>query len=269
MQQEPVLELSPLAVQTAADALRAAYPRTPIPPISGRLIPNTAAAGYAVQDFNTRVWEREGRRRVGAKIGLTSAAVQAQIGVDEPDFGILFEDMAVASGALVPFSRLHQPRAEGEIAFCLAADLPDPEVDLETVVAAVAWVAPAIEIVASRIEGWRCRIADTVADNASAGLYVVGEGRRSLADFDVRAAAMVLTEDGVPVSEGSGGACLGSPLNAVRWLAATMARLGRPLRAGDVLLSGALGPLVWLRPGSSYELCIPGLGDAQVQFSEA
>jgi 2-keto-4-pentenoate hydratase len=254
------------AVEAAALALRAAYDGSPIEPISDRLLPNTAEAGYAVQDVNTRWWLAQGRRAVGAKIGLTSAAVQQQIGVDEPDFGILFEDMAVADGDEVPFASLHQPRAEGEIVFHLGEDLAGAELNSARVRQAIDWAAPAIEVVASRIDGWRCRIADTVADNASAGLFVVGAPRRPLSEFEPATAGMTLFADDQEVSSGTGLACMGDPLNAVLWLARRFQDVGRPLRAGDLVLSGALGPLVWLAPGVRYRLSIQGLGEASVRF---
>ena len=134
-------------------------------------------------------------------------------------------------------------------------------------VAATEWIAPAIEVVASRIEGWRCAIADTVADNASAGMFVVGRRRTPLEGIDLTSLGMTLKADGVVVSEGLGAASMGDPVDAVVWLARTLAEVGRPLGPGDVILSGALGPLVWVEPATSYAVEIEGLGMVSVRFT--
>ena len=255
------------AVEQAARELRDAYMQGSVAPIAPRLIPNTVAAGYAVQEVNTRHWVRQGRRIVGAKIGLTSAAVRAQIGVEEPDFGILFADMQVEDGATISTDRLSQPRIEAEIAFGIGSELSGSGLTRDTVAAATAWIAPAIEIVASRIEGWRCAIADTVADNASAGLFVVGAERIDLDPSRLPSLAMSLTADGQPVSTGVGAASMGNPLDAVLWLANMLADLGRPLQEGDIVLSGALGPLIEAAPEIDYVVEIETLGRAAVRFS--
>ena len=203
---------------------------------------------------------------VGRKIGLTSPAVQRQLGVDQPDFGVLFADMEVAEADTVAMDRLLQPKIEAEIAFVLGADLADGPLDSDQVRAAVAAAAPALEIVDSRIVGWDITFADTVADNASSGLYVLGEPRRPLADFEPVTAEMVMTVDGETVSTGNGAACLGDPLEALRWLAVTARDLGEPLRAGQVVLSGALGPMVPVQPGTTVTAQISGLGAVTARF---
>lgn len=255
-----------LAAQAALE-LREAYASGPIEPIAPRLVPNTVEAGYAVQDVNTRFWIDAGRRVVGAKIGLTSAAVRKQIGVEQPDFGILFADMEIPDDGEHPVAGLSQPRAEAEIAFKIGASLEGDSITRADVVAATEWIAPAIEVVASRIEGWRCAIADTVADNASAGMFVVGRRRTPLEGIDLASLGMTLKADGVVVSEGLGAASMGDPVEAVVWLARTLADFGRPLGPGDIVLSGALGPLVWVEPGTSYAVEIEGLGTASVRFT--
>lgn len=254
------------AIETAALELREAYKRGPIAPIVPRLVPAGAESGYVVQDVNTRFWQEQGRRIVGAKIGLTSAAVRAQIGVDEPDFGVLFEDMRVEDGGLVDQATLMQPRLEAEIAFRMGSELPDAEISRGDIIAATASVSAAIEIVASRIEGWRCSIADTVADNASAGLFVLGNEAHELAPDVLPSLTMSLSCDGKVVSQGVGAASMGDPVEAVLWLARTLARWGRPLQAGDIVLSGALGPLVDAVPGGVYRTDIEHLGSASVRF---
>ncbi|MBM7490410.1 2-keto-4-pentenoate hydratase [Micromonospora luteifusca] len=240
----------------------------PCPPLRGRLLPEgDVESAYRVQQLQARAWQGRGERRVGAKIGLTSRAVQETFGVFQPDFGMLTDAMAVGDGVEVAIDRLLQPRVEAEIAFVLDKDLPDPQITLVDLIRAVDYVLPAIEIVDSRIAAWDISIVDTVADNASSGLFVLGTTPRRLADIDLRLCGMVLEHAGEPVSVGAGAACLGNPLHAVQWLAGTLARAGDPLRAGDVVLSGALGPMVPVTPGAAYEARISGLGSVRTCFS--
>jgi 2-keto-4-pentenoate hydratase len=240
----------------------------PIPPLRERALPlGDVAAAYAVQREMTTHWLTQGRRLVGAKIGLTNKAVQSVFKVFQPDFGVLFADMAVPDGDIVDIGRLIQPRVEAEIAFVMKEDLPHKEVTSVDVIRATDHILPAIEIVDSRITGWDISIVDTVADNASSGLYALGTTPTPLSTVDLRLCGMVLEHQGEPVSVGAGAACLGNPLNAVVWLASTMARMGSPLRAGDVVLSGALGPMVAVTPGARYEARISGLGSVRVGFS--
>ena len=221
--------------------------RTPCDPIRDLLPDGTIDDGYEVQQ---RVLDssRAGVRRVGRKIGLTSPAVQLQMGVATPDFGVLFADMAVGDGAPVPNDRLLQPRVEAEVAFVLNRDLSDRPVITSDVLLATEFVVAAIEIVDSRINDWDISIVDTVGDNASSGLFVLGASPRALTDLgDLRGCDMTLTCDDEVVSSGTGAACLGHPVNAVVWLANAVAERGDPLRAGEVILSGSLGPLVTVR----------------------
>ncbi|WP_405430049.1 2-keto-4-pentenoate hydratase [Micromonospora sp. NBC_00617] len=241
----------------------------PCPPLRGRLLAEgDVESAYRVQQLQARAWQGRGERRVGAKIGLTSRAVQETFGVFQPDFGMLTDAMAVGDGVEVAIDRLLQPRVEAEIAFVLAKDLPNPQVTTVDLIRAVDHVLPAIEIVDSRIVGWDISIVDTVADNASSGLFVLGTTPRRLADIDLRLCGMVLEHAGEPVSVGAGAACLGNPLHALQWLADTLARAGDPLRAGDVVLSGALGPMVPVTPGAAYEARISGLGSVRTCFSD-
>ena len=264
----------PEAAEAVADLLaQAAATGVPCGPVR-HLLPDVDAA-YAAQDVGTRRAVAAGRRVVGAKIGLTSLAVQRQLGVGEPDFGVLFADMAAGEGLPIPMARLMQPRIEAEVALVLGRDLPHERPTVADVLLAVAYAVPALEIVGSRIAGWDIRIADTVADNASSGLYVLGGPARLLAGLDLgRAAAMRMRRiDGAGgdevVSEGSGAACLGHPLNAAAWLAGEMARRARPLKAGDVVLTGALGSMVPVRPGDRFEAEIDGLGLVSAVFGDA
>ncbi|GHJ45492.1 2-keto-4-pentenoate hydratase [Catellatospora sp. TT07R-123] len=244
--------------------------RTPCPPLRERLLPvGDVASAYAVQRAMTQDAVAHGRRIVGAKIGLTNPVVQKQLGVGQPDFGVLFADMAVWDGAEVDVTRLLQPRVEAEVAFVLGRDLPYEQVTVADVIRATDHLLPAIEIVDSRIAGWDISIVDTVADNASSGLFVLGNQPVALSSVDLRLCGAVLEHQGEPVSVGSGAACLGNPVHAVAWLAATMAQAGTPLHAGDVILSGALGPMVPVQPGASYEARITGLGTVRTAFTNA
>lgn len=249
----------------AARALRDAASGTFIAPLRETYPHMTGADAYAIQAINTQHQLAAGRRIVGRKIGLTSLAVQKQLGVDQPDFGALFDDMGYGDGEPIPAGRLQQPKIEAEIAFVLGRDLAGNPGHSE-VLAALDYAVPALEIVGSRIAGWNIRFVDTVADNASSGLYVLGGTPRSVRNLDLRLAGMAMFRRGEPVSTGAGAACLGHPLNAVVWLARTMGRLGSPLRAGDLVLSGALGPMVPVAPGDVFESHIHGLGSVRAVF---
>ncbi|MFC7548839.1 2-keto-4-pentenoate hydratase [Plantactinospora sp. GCM10030261] len=240
----------------------------PCPPLRDRLLPaGDIESAYQVQQRQVRRWLAGGQRRVGAKVGLTSRAVQESFGVFQPDFGVLTDAMAVPDGDEIDLARLLQPRVEAEVAFVLGTDLTDERVTTVDVVRAVDHLLPAIEVVDSRVAGWDISIVDTVADNASSGLFVLGTAPRRLADVDLRLCGMVLEHAGEPVSVGAGAACLGNPLHALAWLAGTLARAGDPLRAGEVVLSGALGPMVPVTPGAAYEARISGLGSVRTCFS--
>lgn len=259
----------PDAVAKAADALaEAARTGVPCPPVRGLIDAADTAAAYAVQRLNTERLLGGGRRVVGRKIGLTSLAVQRQLGVDRPDFGALLSDMAVPDGGTVPAGRLLQPKVEAEVALVLGAGLPHEQSTVADVLRAVDFALPALEIVDSRIADWDITYADTVADNASSGLFVLGGTPVPLTGVDLRAVRMVLTRDGEQVSAGSGTDCLGGPLNAAVWLASVLAAAGDPLRAGDVVLTGALGPMVPAAPGDMFETRITGLGSARVTFGK-
>jgi 2-keto-4-pentenoate hydratase len=221
---------------------------------------------YAIQDANTKRWIGEGRRLTGRKIGLTSKAVQEQLGVGEPDFGMLFADMAFASGEEIPWHRLHQPRCEAEVALVLERDLPTDRVTLPDLIRATAYALPAIEVVGSRIAKWNIRFFDTVADNASSGVYVLGNIPVKLEALDLELTGMVMEQRGKAVSLGCGAACLGHPYVAAVWLARKMAEVGRPLVAGDTILTGALGPMIAAEAGDVFEARIGGLGGVRAVF---
>ncbi|PKP64592.1 MAG: 2-keto-4-pentenoate hydratase [Alphaproteobacteria bacterium HGW-Alphaproteobacteria-7] len=252
-----------------ARRLRDAYSRGTVPPLRDGLGPADADGAYAVQTINTRFWEAQGRRIVGRKAGLTAKAVQAQLGVDQPDFGVLFDDMAVADGGTLDPARAIQPKVEAEIAFVLGKDLPDPQTTPEMVADAVATVHAAIEIVDSRIADWKITFADTVADNGSSAFFVLSKEGKSLPALDIFTCGMVMEINGVIVSLGAGAAALGHPLNAAAWLAQTLARRGESLKAGDILLAGALGPMVALNSGDHVRAIVGGLGEASFTYTKA
>jgi 2-keto-4-pentenoate hydratase len=253
--------------QAAALALRnARAERRPIAPLASSHGIATLADAYAVQQLNTEEALRQGRRLVGRKIGLTSLAVQRQLGVDQPDFGMLFADMEVPDGGEIDCSRLIQPKAEGEIAFVLGRALLREDTTLAELISAVDYVLPALEIVDSAIADWKISLADTVADNASSALYVLGKQPTRLSSLDLRLEGMLLEKNRTQASIGVGAACLGNPLDACLWLARTMAEAGRPLQAGDVLLSGALGPMTPVAAGDHLHLRLTRLGEVGCHF---
>ncbi|MBO1330038.1 2-keto-4-pentenoate hydratase [Streptomyces sp. VRA16 Mangrove soil] len=262
-------EISPgndAVAQAAERLLRATADHVPCPPVRDLIGSDDVKAAYAVQELLTARRLADGARVTGRKIGLTSPAVQRQLGVDQPDFGVLFADMSVADGASVPVGTLLQPKVEAEIAFVLGADLAEGPLDDAQIRAAVAHAVPALEIVDSRIADWDITFGDTVADNGSSALYVLGTPARTLSEFEPVEAAMTLDRHDETVSSGDGAACLGDPLTALAWLARTARDVGDPLRAGQVVLSGALGPMVPAVAGDVFTARITGLGTVSVRF---
>jgi 2-keto-4-pentenoate hydratase len=258
--------ISQEVMEAAAARLRDAQDKgLPCAPVRELIGDSDIAAAYAVQKINNDLRIANGSKVVGLKIGLTSLAVQKQLGVDQPDFGLLFADTEVKNGGSMKASAILQPKAEAEIAFVMKDDLMG-EISEETALEAIDYVVGAIEIVGSRVLNWDIRITDTVADNASASHFVMGDIRRSAHEIDLTAVTMQLHKNGNLVSEGIGSACLGSPLKALVWVAKTFAALGTPLKAGDIVLSGALGPMCAGEAGDTFAASIEGFGTVSFTF---
>ena len=259
-------------LKAIADRLwQAEHGGQPIAPIRDELAAlggDALTAAYAVQQNITERRLAQGQRLVGRKIGLTSIAVQKQLGVDSQDFGALFAEMAVGDGEEIAWNRLMQPKAEAEIALVLSKDLSHERHTVADIIGATAYAVASIEVVGSRIANWDIKLADTVADNASSSMFVLGARPVMLHQFDPAACPMEMTRNNVQASTGSGRACLGNPLKAAIWLADVMNRLGQPLRAGDVILTGALGAMVPVARGDSFAAQIVGLGGVSVSFSK-
>lgn len=259
------------SLQSIADDLwNAAAVGAAIQPVRDRILQaagdDSAAAAYAIQNELTARRIKHGARLVGRKIGLTSVAVQKQLGVEQPDFGALFADMVFGDDEEIPWVRTMQPKVEAEVALVLEHDLDRPDATLMDVITATAYVLPALEVVGSRIDNWNIRFLDTVADNASSGLVVLGAVPTRLDGLDLKLSAMVMEKSGERVSEGKGSACLGHPLNAAVWLARKLASLGTPLKAGDLVLTGALGPMAVVHPGDHFEARIEHVGTVRTVF---
>lgn len=257
------------AVAQVADRIFEAHATgKPIAPIRDMLTAGAIDEAYAAQEINTKRWLAAGRKLAGRKIGLTSLAVQKQLGVDQPDYGMLYDDMAVPDGWEIKRSQLIQPKVEAEVAFVIGRDLDGEYITPVDVIRAIEFALPAIEVVDSRIADWKIGILDTIADNASSGLYVLGNTPVTLDRVDLRLCGMVMESNGEPISVGAGAACLGNPISAAYWLAKTMARVGRPLKAGDTIMSGALGPMAPVKWGDVAEARISGLGSVRAAFAK-
>lgn len=247
------------------EALRA---RETVPPLTARAPGITTVDAYHV---SRRMLERrltDGERVIGKKIGVTSRAVQTMLDVHTPDFGWLTDRMRFDEGADVPIgAELIQPRAEAELAFVLGRDLRGPGITPGDVLAATDHVVPCFEIVDSRIEAWKIRYQDTVADNASSGLFLLGAARALPRGVDFAGCAVTVEKNGAPLSRGTGAEAMGSPLVCVAWLANQLGELGHALLEGEVVLSGSLVPLEPVVPGDWMRMDIPGVGGATVRFT--
>lgn len=250
------------------DALyQALVERKTIEPLTNREADITIEDAYHIQQRMIARRVEKGERIVGKKIGVTSAAVMNMLGVGQPDFGYMLDGMIYGDGAAIDAGTLIQPKAEGEIAFVLKKDLMGPGVSASDVLAATEGVMACFEIVDSRITDWKIKIQDTVADNASCGVFVLGDRMVDPYAVDLRTCGMVLEKNGEIVVTGAGAATMGSPVNAVVWLANTLGRLGIPLKAGEVILSGALGAMVPVKAGDNLRVTIGDIGGCSVRFN--
>ncbi|MBA4285850.1 MAG: 2-oxopent-4-enoate hydratase [Xanthomonadaceae bacterium] len=260
--------MTPERIKFHGDALyQALVDRQPIVPLTEREPDISIDDAYRIQ---LRMIERRlasGETVIGKKIGVTSRAVQQMLNVYQPDFGLLLSGMVYAEGQAIPANSMIAPRAEAEVAFILKRDLDGPGVTAADVLRATDYVMPCFEIVDSRIKDWKIKIQDTVADNASCGVFVLGGTPRSLRGLDLSVAGMVVEKNGEIVSTSAGASVQGSPVNAVAWLANTLGALGIPLKAGEVILSGSQSPLMPVAAGDSFHCAVGGLGSCSVRFS--
>jgi 2-oxopent-4-enoate/cis-2-oxohex-4-enoate hydratase len=256
-------------IEALGDELfRALHDRHSLPPLTARYSNLNLDDAYRISLRFLQRREALGERVIGKKIGVTSRAVQEMLDVHQPDFGFLTDRMQVADDSDVSFAAHHlvQPRAEGEIAFILGEDLHGPGITAEDVMAASEWVLPCFEIVDSRIENWQIRIQDTVADNASCGVFALGAQRVNPRGLDLAKVELQVWKNGQPAGTGHGSAVQGHPCAAVAWLANTLGEFGIPFRKGEIILSGALAPLVPVLPGDEISLTLSGLGHSRLRF---
>ncbi|WP_026690945.1 2-keto-4-pentenoate hydratase [Alteribacter aurantiacus] len=223
---------------------------------------------YQVQKETIKRKLEKGKRIVGHKIGLTSLAMQQLLGVDEPDYGHLLDDMKVENKGVVSFNQVMQPKAEAEIAFVLKKDLTTKSITIADVLEATDYVVPAIEVVDSRIADWKIKLPDTIADNASSGLFVIGDQRFKVEDIELESIKMKAYKNGDFVNEGTGKDVLGHPAACVAWLGEKLAEVGGSLKAGDIILSGALSAAVDMKPGDTFHADFDHLGTVKITFSE-
>lgn len=246
---------------------RARLEQRPIPPLTDALHELSIESAYAIAGRSVAARVERGSRIIGHKIGLTAENVQRQLGVSEPDFGALLDDMQIANGAELPARAFIAPRVELELAFHLETSLTGPGVTIKDVQRATAFVQPAIEIVDSRITDWRIKLADTVADNASSAAFVLADQQFTLDEIDCRMVNATLHRNGTAVEQGRSDAVLGDPRNAVAWLGNSLVQLGTGLRAGDVVLSGACTRMIPASAGDAFLGDFGPLGRIDLSFS--
>ena len=255
-----------LAADLSRELFEALRARRTVAPLIERHPGLTIDDAYAISLGFLGHRKADGETVVGKKIGVTSKAVQDMLGVHQPDFGFLTDWMHVEGDIDVDGKALIAPRAEAEIAFILRDGLRGPGVTAADVVAATEWIAPCFEIVDSRIRDWKIGIVDTVADNASCGVFVLGEARADPREFELPGLFVTVTKNGAPLSEGHGSAVQGDPAQAVAWLANTLGAYGVTLDAGDVILSGSVVPLAPAAKGDTFEMTLHGIGGCTARF---
>lgn len=259
--------LNDQTVRQAADELyRAERERKMLPPLTERYPEIGADDAYRIQLASVELKKNAGASVVGKKIGLTSKAMQKMLNVDQPDYGHIFDNMIIEEGAVFPAGELIQPKIEPEIAFIMDRDLKGPGMTAIQVLAATRFVVPALEIIDSRIEGWRIKLCDTIADNASSARVVLGVTPKRVDQIDLRLIGMTLEKNGEVVQTGTGAAVLGHPANAVAWLANAIGKFGVGLKAGEVIMPGALTAASDVASGDVFRACFDGLGAVSVRF---
>lgn len=255
------------AIECAADRLRTAQlHHTPCSPIRDLIADTDIESAYAIQRHNQAHWTTHGRRPVGRKIALASRMVQQQMGIDQPTHGVLFADMCQPEGAAIDCATLIQPKIETEVAVILGRPLDHTHHTFADLIGAIAYVVPAFETVGCRIADWDVSAADFIADNSAGSHLILGSRPRKLSDFDIVRCKMITERHGETVSSGSGAACLGNPLNALAWLADKLVSIGQPLQAGDIIMTGSLGPMATISPGDTFNAEIEGLGKITAHF---
>ncbi|NNK80119.1 MAG: 2-keto-4-pentenoate hydratase [Flavobacteriales bacterium] len=253
------------ALDLLMNAIKKKKPCAPIRHLIGE---DNIEGAYDIQEQLNKARQEAGSSVIGAKIGLTSKAVQVQLGVDQPDYGVLFDDMQIQNGGTVAWKELMQPKAEAEVAFIIQNDLEGHPISRVKLIGSIKAAYVSIEVVGSRIKDWDIGITDTIADNASSSHFVLGDRASRLTEVDLQRARMELKVNGEVVSKGKAGDSMDSPINALLWLANKMSELGNPLKAGSIILTGALGPTVDLRPGDKLEATIDGLGSCSFAVSK-
>jgi len=257
---------SDVRAELAAELAEAERGKVPMKPLTDRYADLDVVDAYEIQLLNIRARVAAGARVVGHKVGLSSEAMQKMMGVDEPDYGHLLDDMEVFEDRPVPAGKFLYPRVEVEVGFILADDLPGAGCTEDDVLAATAAFAPSIELIDTRITDWKIKLGDTIADNASSAGWVLGTDRVSPKDIDIKNIDAVLTRNGEVVAEGRSDAVLGNPVTAVAWLARKVDDFGVRLRAGDIVLPGSCTRAIDARPGDDFVADFLGLGSVRLSF---
>lgn len=258
--------MSEIVNQFAKELREAEETKLGIAPITSVRSDLTINDAYAIQLENIYRKLEQGHKVVGKKIGLTSLAMQNLLGVNEPDYGHLLDSMVIENGGAVPVDKVLQPKVEGEIAFILKKELRGPNVTTLDVLQATEYIVPALEIVDSRVQDWKIKLADTVADNASSGFFVLGGKPMKIDEVDMKLVGMVLTKNGEIINTGVGAAALGNPASCVAWLANKLSEFDIPLRQGEVILSGALSAAAEAKAGDVFTARFAHLGQVSVCF---
>jgi 2-keto-4-pentenoate hydratase len=252
--------------ELAADLAQAERSREPIAPLTTAYPDIDVVDAYEIQLINIRQRVAEGARVLGHKVGLSSKAMQQMMGVDEPDYGHLLDEMQVFEDTPVKAGRYLYPRVEVEVGFILAEDLPGADCTEDDVLAATEALVPSIELIDTRITDWKIALCDTIADNASSAGFVLGQARVSPADVDVKAIDAVLTRNGEVIAEGRSDAVLGNPVTAVAWLSRKVESFGVRLRKGDIVLPGSCTRAIDVRAGDEFVADFTGLGSVRLSF---